>query len=129
MKLTVTIPGKIDPALSPNARVHWRKLADAKQTAKNLAAFYLFAAKKRSDTSGVDHATYHIERGIPKGGRELDADNLTACCKAYLDGVAQALGVDDRHWQIGTVSQVRDPDGIGYLEITLEWEHAKEQVA
>lgn len=129
MRLVVTIPGKIDPALSPNARVHWSTLFRAKFEAEQYAVLYTTQAAHGIDTDGVEHATYHIERGIPKGGRELDADNLTACCKAYLDGVAQALGVDDRHWQIGTVTQVRDPDGIGYLAITLEWEQAKEDAA
>lgn len=122
--LTITIPGKIDPALSPNARVHWRILARVKSEAKEMAALYTRQAADGIDTTGVDRATYHIERGIMKRGKALDADNLTASVKGHLDGIALALGVDDRHWHPGTVSQVRDPDGIGYLSIRLEWEAA-----
>jgi hypothetical protein len=122
--LTIVIPGKLDHTLSPNARPYWRTLAEAKQTAKNLAAFHAIQAKQGADLTGIDRATYSIELGIMKRGRALDEDNLVASCKAHLDGIAKALGVDDRGWTLGTVTQVRDPEGIGYLAIRLEWEAA-----
>ena len=124
-ELTITIPGKIDHSLSPNARVHWRTLAAAKGNAKDLAFAY---ARRDAFTVGQDDissATYHIELGKAKGEKQKDADNLVASCKAHLDGIAAALGVDDRGWTLGTVTQVRDPDGIGYLSIRLEWEQAE----
>jgi crossover junction endodeoxyribonuclease RusA len=35
--------------------------------------------------------------------RHRDADNLLAASKAGIDGMAQALGVDDRHFQPITI--------------------------
>ena len=123
-ELTITIPGKIDRRLSPNARVHWRTLAAAKGNAKDTA--YMIARFDSANVQGdISAATYHIELGKAKGEKQKDADNLVASCKAHLDGIAAALGVDDRGWTLGTVTQVRDPDGTGYLSIRLEWEQAE----
>ena len=57
-ELTITIPGKIDRRLSPNARVHWRTLAAAKGNAKDTAFAY---ARRDAFTVGQDDlsaATY-----------------------------------------------------------------------
>lgn len=129
--LTITILGKLDPNLSPNARVHWRTLADAKADAKAIASLVTRQELGywSKDLNGVERAVYDIERGIPKGGKQMDADNLTASCKATLDGIAATLGVDDRGWSLGTVTQVRDPDEIGYVRITFRWQQVKESAA
>jgi hypothetical protein len=127
--LTVTILGKIDPDLSPNARVHYRTLAEAKADAKAIATMCTRDVVQGGDTTGVERATYDIERGIPKNGKHLDEDNLVASLKSALDGIAFALEVDDRGWSLGTVTQVRDPDEIGYITVTLRWQQVGEQVA
>jgi len=37
----------------------------------------------------------------PPDKRRYDDDNLIARCKAYLDGIADALGVDDSRFRLG----------------------------
>lgn len=128
-ELTVVIPGKIDRRLSPNARVHWRTLAKVKKETKEIASLYARQAVQGIDPTGVEHATYHIELGKAKGEKQKDADNLTASVKAQLDGIAEGLGVDDRGWKLGAVTQVRDSEGIGFLRITLEWDDAETEAA
>jgi hypothetical protein len=129
--LTVTILGNIDPILRPNGnRPHWRALRDAKADAKAIAIMCTRDVVWRcDDLTGVERAVYDIERGIPKGGKQLDEDNLVASLKSALDGIAFALEVDDRHWKRGTVTQVRDKDEIGYITVTLRWQQVGESVA
>ncbi len=125
-RLTITIPGQLDKRLSPNASrtMHWGGKTRARDEAKHDAALYTRQAAFGVDITGIERATYHIELGKAKGEKQKDADNLTASCKAHLDAIAETLGVDDRGWTLGAVTQVRDPDGIGYVAITLEWEAA-----
>jgi hypothetical protein len=40
--------------------------------------------------------------------------------KAFRDGLADALGVDDRHMTCGSITQTKDPDKRGYIKIALE---------
>jgi hypothetical protein len=128
--LTITILGKLDPNLSPNSRVHYRTLAEAKADAKAIATMCTRDVMwGTTGLTGVDRAVYDIERGIPKNGKKLDEDNLVASLKSALDGIAFALEVDDRGWSLGTVSQVRDKDEIGYVTVTLRWEQVKESAA
>ena len=78
--------------LSPNGRAHWRKLADAKRSAKR-AAYYL-TLEAIGTAKGIApvrlSVTFH-----PKTANTVDLDNVIAGFKAFQDGIAQALGVDD----------------------------------
>jgi len=52
----------------------------------------------------------------------MDPTNLWSCVKPHIDGVADAMEVDDKHFAVGSIAQVRagkDEPG-GYVEITLE---------
>ncbi len=56
-----------------------------------------------------------------KRKQALDDDNMVASLKYLQDGVAQALGMDDKHMHIARpVTQVRDPDGAGYIDVTIK---------
>ena len=78
--------------LSPNGRVHWALLAKAKHTAKEAAFWITREAITNARPYGpVKLAiTFH-----PKTANLPDLDNAIASFKAYQDGIAQALGVDD----------------------------------
>jgi len=128
-ELTITIPGRLAPELSPNhrAHTHWprtRAIADA----RSAAAWQTVAVidpNSRQTARIPERLTYDIEYGKPKGGKQRDDDNLIACTKPHRDGICSALGMtDDRGWTLGTVIQVRDPEGVGYLTIRLTWEAA-----
>jgi len=130
MELQITIPGDIDAVLTPNRgqRNPWAK-DRAKAQAHEDARLCTLSAMHGVAIAGVDRATYHIERGQAKRRQVFDQDNCAASCKAFLDGIAKALGVDDRGWTLGTVHQTRDPEKIGYVRITLVWDQNEEQAA
>lgn len=72
-----------------NAHVHWRHLAEKAKTQRGAAKMAL--AQSRLEPGG--RAIVRLVRISP---RELDGDNLANALKAVRDGVADALGVDDR---------------------------------
>ena len=88
--------------LSPNARVHWAKKAKA--------------AKAYRATCGWETKAAMLQPGVPtsftdkkitlsivfhaKTRRAYDLDNALASIKSGLDGVADALGVDDSRWAL-----------------------------
>ena len=78
-------------ALWPNGRAHWA--VKARETKKHRAWAYGATLQKRlpPPPGRVNvRLTMH-----PKTAHAIDADNAVASCKAYLDGIAQALGVND----------------------------------
>lgn len=52
-------------------------------------------------------------------GQKLDLDNVAGSCKAYLDGMAEAVGFNDREIDVLQVLRVRDKDKKGKLELKL----------
>jgi crossover junction endodeoxyribonuclease RusA len=80
--------------LSPNARLHWTKRAKAAK-AYRLECFIL--AKAAGITAPEGKILWTVEF-FPPSRRAYDDDNLLARIKALRDGVADALGVDDRRF-------------------------------
>jgi crossover junction endodeoxyribonuclease RusA len=81
--------------LSPNARPHWAVKAKA---AKLYHEYGYIAARKEM----INNKSYKFNDKItldikfyPKDKRRRDLDNCLASIKHGLDGIAQALGVDD----------------------------------
>jgi crossover junction endodeoxyribonuclease RusA len=97
MSNTITLPLP-SRNLSPNARVHWSKLANFKKQARRLAALEAFDQYM----IGAPFKGYRLDFYWPTK-RRRDKDNATAMCKAYLDGVADALGQDDSEWDFDGV--------------------------
>jgi len=82
-------------ALWPNGRAHWG--AKAKQVKAHRA--WAFMATKaalpaRFESNGERIPVRLIVSANPKGPLP-DKDNCLAAAKAYLDGIAEALGVND----------------------------------
>lgn len=50
-------------------------------------------------------------------GQKRDADNTVASCKAYMDGICQAIGMDDRDLEIVGVERVYDRVRRGHVVI------------
>ncbi|MBX9754799.1 MAG: endodeoxyribonuclease RusA [Pseudomonadaceae bacterium] len=80
--------------LSPNARCHWRKSAPIR--AKYRADCYLLC--KASGIKAPEGKILWVVEFFPPDRRAYDDDNLLARTKALRDGVAEALGVDDRRF-------------------------------
>lgn len=53
----------------------------------------------------------------PKTNQHRDEDNIIAACKAYLDGIADALGVNDRLFTIGGVES--EPASLLHSQIVI----------
>ena len=88
-----------DNGLSPNARLHWSKVAKLKKRARNIASVYashqwFFKFKAES---------YKLVFYWPDK-RRRDKDNAAARCKAYLDGIADFLEQDDSEWDFDGVA-------------------------
>jgi hypothetical protein len=125
-ELVVNIPGCPDKALSPNARVHW----GAKQRATAAARQIAWLVAKSQLLDGWDgwkrlpEQRYVVDAVIAWGlGRKsMDPTNLTHTLKAYLDGVAGAVELNDKWFVWGEVTQQRAEKGdrAGWVRITVK---------
>ena len=86
-------------ALHPNARVHWRtKAAETKKARQS--AFYL--ARQAGWAPGTVPAEGKLRLQvdfIPPDRRRRDDDGMPAAFKAWRDGLADALGIDDHRFR------------------------------
>lgn len=91
--------------LSPNARVHYRVkspitkgyLAHASNTTR--VACHDHSLRDRIDPHSDDPITLEIEFH-PPDARRRDLDNMLSSIKAGLDGIAEALGVNDQRFAL-----------------------------
>lgn len=84
--------------LSPNGRGHHMAVHKAKKKAKRIGGEAVIAAGRLRFPEGAPLAvtlTFH-----PKTRTAPDQDNAIASLKAYLDGIAGALGVDDKLFRL-----------------------------
>lgn len=107
-----------DRSLSPNARLHWSKVARAKKSARRAAYYTVLEAgigKIDADRIRVRYLFF------PPSNRRYDLDNLIASMKAAGDGIADAIGIDDSRWHLEIAP--RGPiEKNGMVKIELEWE-------
>lgn len=85
------------PGLSPNARAHWAERAKLVRGARDLAWCLALASGARN--LGWPAALVRIEFR-PPDRRRRDLDNMLAAIKPYLDGIADATGIDDSRWAL-----------------------------
>lgn len=83
-----------DKDLNPNARLHWAKLAKAKNTAREYACVMTMARLQEANVTFKAPVSVAIQF-YPPDRRKRDDDNVIASFKAYRDGIADALGIDD----------------------------------
>lgn len=111
MKITLPWP----PAgLSPNARLHWAKLAKLKKVYRTACAYQAMAQGVRQIKAKKLHINLIF---IPPTRRAYDLDNALARMKSGLDGLADALGVDDSLWSL-TIQKGEGIGGMVKVEIT-----------
>lgn len=92
MRITLPWPSK---DLSPNARVHWSRKAKASQPAREMAFYTAKHAKLVAPETDRIHLWIDF---YPPTRRWPDTDNMLSRCKPYLDGLADALGVNDQRF-------------------------------
>ena len=82
-------------ALSPNSRVHFMALSRAKKAAKTEAYWATKTVKPLDWTHDGTRLPIRII-AYPPDKRARDDDNLASSLKASRDGIADALGIDDK---------------------------------
>ena len=89
MTITLPLPKR---SLSPNARTHWRAKAKITRMARQVARLRTLEALGGRQAPAL--TSYTLAFHFPTS-RRRDDDNWSAACKAYRDGIADALGIDD----------------------------------
>lgn len=86
--------------LSPNARVHWGAKSRSVKAARSLAFYHAFDSRRLKPDGELTVSLLFT----PPTNRARDADNLIASCKPYFDGIAEAMGVNDKRFKFGEIS-------------------------
>lgn len=117
MRLQLPLPDKL---LSPNKRNHWAVTSKVKAIEREKAHALTLQWLHTSLTGiyGVWGPHLKITYHLP-GNRKRDADNLLAASKAALDGVADALRINDNLFNPITVERVYGAEKPGYMLVEL----------
>lgn len=100
MTIALPYPHK---ALWPNAprSTHW---GTKSREAKKLRQEAAWATKAASPRIGDSPIPIHITVCPKRTGPAPDKDNAVAAAKHAIDGIADALGINDRHFAAPTVT-------------------------
>lgn len=113
-------------ALHPNARGHWAKRHAAAKTARR-EAFILAVQSGWREAALAPEGKLHVEiDAFPPDRRHRDWDGVIASCKSALDGLADALRVNDRRF-VPQLTLHDDPVKGGMVRVrirTLDQENA-----
>lgn len=100
----LTLPPK---ELSPNARTHWARKARAAK--KYKAQAHVSTMVMHAEGADWSRAKVRVKMWNRTKHR-WDGDNLLSAMKSAFDGIAEALGVDDKEWTHLPCVQDTDPD-------------------
>lgn len=104
-----------DRRLHPNARVHRMAKAVVVKKARADAAW----CAKAAGLCRIDAAALKVTAIFsPPDNRGRDLDGLLSNIKPHLDGIADVIGVDDRHWRLAL--ERADPVTGGNVRIHIE---------
>lgn len=101
--------------LNPNARLDRRKVAPIKKKHRN-DCYLMTRVTTKERISGRHHIA--LTFFPPNDWRQRDLDNLLASMKAGIDGVADALGINDREFDPVTISMAETKGPLVRLTIT-----------
>ena len=99
--------------LSPNARLHWARLAKAKKEYRAICNSISKEQLKKykKETENIPERLVLEMTFIPPDRRNYDRDNLVARMKSGIDGLADALKINDKRFN--TVISTMDQDYLG----------------
>jgi len=98
--------------LSPNARLHWAKLARAKKHYRQACLSVTKEQLKKYPNHNELPERLVLEMTfIPPDRRSYDRDNLVARMKSGIDGLSDALRINDKRFN--TVISTMDQDYLG----------------
>lgn len=102
--------------LSPNKRLHWGSIAKAKANFRAKCNLLTRDQHPEKAKYGQDFDLTMVF--VPPDRRHYDRDNLIARMKSGLDGMCDALGIDDIQFMSVTASLSRDSLG-GFVQVSL----------
>lgn len=102
--------------LSPNKRLHWAALAKAKASFR--AKCHLLTRDQHLEKAKYGQDFDLTMVFVPPDRRLYDRDNLIARMKSGLDGMCDALGINDNQFMSVTASLSRDSLG-GYVQVSI----------
>ena len=134
--LVIEIPGTFDRRLSGNGvrNTHWGTRKKLNDELKSRVGWYAKEA-----VGNVNDPVACFQRnpwplridyviGWEKFAKIMDDDNVLTAAKGMRDAVASVLGIDDKYFITGSVTQERDPAQRGYMRIVIA-SVAEEQAA
>lgn len=104
-----------DKILWPNGRGHHMAKHRAFQKHKMWAFGAAMAELRGAKADGPVSWSVTVH---PKTRHPVDDDNARASLKAYQDGIAQALGIDDKHFKAPALS-FGEPIKGGLFRVTI----------
>ncbi|UOF76778.1 rus-a like endodeoxyribonuclease [Caudoviricetes sp.] len=97
-EITVMLPWP-DKLLSPNARTHWAKKAEA---AKGYRQLSNVLTRRAMGGDALQGQAAHLDIVFhPPTHTRRDLDNCLSSIKSGLDGIADAIRMDDSRWSLG----------------------------
>ena len=97
--------------LSPNKRLHWAQLAKAKKSYRQKCNTVSKHQLKKYKFKELPEKLVLEMTFIPPDKRNYDRDNLVARMKSGIDGLADALRINDKRFN--TVISTMDTDYLG----------------
>lgn len=114
VSFTLPFPDKL---LWPNGRT--RRYMAKHRVLKSHRGWAKIAAQAAGVKNLPRGHSYSIAITVhPKTKHPIDRDNAVSSAKAYLDGIADAMGVDDRHFDTPTIAFAEPVKG-GLMTIAL----------
>lgn len=113
LSFTLPFPAK---ALWPNGRAHWAVKSREVKSHRAWANRAALGLPKADPASRVSLAVMVH----PKTRHPIDRDNCVAALKSYIDGIADALGVDDRTFDTPSITFAEPVKG-GLFAVTLTY--------
>lgn len=122
IKVTLPFP---PTGLSPNSRLHWRSLASLKKTYREVC----WACTLEQNQSPVPDGPLMLELMFVKPSRrQMDRDNLLARMKSGLDGVADALKINDNRFATVVIRVAPDDQIGGFVRLKIGEDHGEKTI-
>lgn len=115
IKVALPWPNRL---LSPNARINWRARHSIARTARRVG---FYAAFEKHKGFAKPKGSMDVQLVLhPATRRSRDEDNIIASMKSYLDGIADALQINDARFHFKEVvwKEVKRPPEV---EVHIWW--------
>ena len=117
MMIAIVLPWP-SRSLHPNSRTHWARKAKAAKAARQTAGWLAKEAGIRPGDPDIPQALNVTAIFCPPNNHKHDLDGCLSALKSSLDGIADAIGIDDSKWQIAIRKDA--PVKGGAVRIELE---------